>query len=255
MSKFIAEVCCGTVEDALVSDRVGADRIELCSVLEVGGLTPTPGLVQDVLDQTNLQVVAMLRPRAGGFTYNANEVAWMHKDLDWLLQTEIDGVALGLLTAENEIDFAQLKPLTDRIKAAGKEVVIHRAFDNALSDDAWKKLGLEAGVDRILTAGGTAKAVDGLARLHEIHEGMQADEKTQSMQLLAGGSVTHENVEKIYRETGITQFHSSCRGWAKDNASGHVDYSATPSRPNERQIVDEDMAQKYVAAIRALEKI
>lgn len=255
MTKFIAEVCVGTVEDAIVADQAGADRVELCSVLEVGGLTPTPGMVKEVLEKTNLGVVAMLRPRAGGFTYTDSEVLWMHEDLDWLLQTDITGIALGLLTEHNEIDLKQLAPLTKRIKEAGKEVVIHRSFDNAVEEDAWRILGLEAGVDRILTGGYTSKALDGLQKLKEIQDGMQADEKTAHMQVLAGGSVTHENVKEIYEKTGVTQFHSSCRGWIHDNASGRVDYSATPGRLEERQVVDAGMAQKYVEAVRALETL
>ena len=155
--RFLLEVCIASPRDALEASRAGADRLELNSALELGGLTPSAGLVGEVLRVTDLPVIAMVRPRAGGFCYDAEEQRVMLRDAEALLEQGVAGIAFGALTPAREIDQPFCREL---VRLAGQaETVFHRAFD--VIDDARTaaRCLVDLHVTRLLTSGQAAAAM------------------------------------------------------------------------------------------------
>ena len=143
----------------------GADRVELCAALEIGGLTPSAGLMQAAAG-CGLPCYAMIRPRSGGFCHDAAELAVMRADIGAARGAGLTGVVFGALTDRGALDMAAMRDLCDAVRGMG--VTLHRAFD--LVDD-WRAAvdaAVDLGVERILTSGGAVSAPAGVARLAEV---------------------------------------------------------------------------------------
>ena len=123
------EVCIDSLVGALAADKFGADRVELCSALYEGGLTPSIGLTKQVIEKSKQPVFAMIRPEAGGFTYSKEMVEVMKADIFSMAEAGAKGVVFGVLKSNKEIDIEANTELTKIAKASGLIVVFHRAFD------------------------------------------------------------------------------------------------------------------------------
>lgn len=181
----------------------GADRIELCSALEVGGLTPSAGLMR-LAAGCGLPVLAMIRPRSGGFCYDGDELAVMASDIAAARMTGLAGVVLGALTPELRLDLPAMEGLMRR--AAGLQVTLHRAFDLI---DNWREAVDQAvalGVSRILTSGGAGSAPEGVARLAEI-----MDHAGGRITILPGAGISADTIGAL-RGLPLGEVHASCRG-------------------------------------------
>lgn len=181
----------------------GADRIELCSALDVGGLTPSAGLMR-LAAGCGLPVLAMIRPRSGGFCYDGDELAVMASDIAAARMTGLAGVVLGALTPELRLDLPAMEGLMRR--AAGLEVTLHRAFDLI---DNWREAVDQAvalGVNRILTSGGAGSAPEGVARLAEI-----MDHAGGRITILPGAGISADTIGAL-RGLPLGEVHASCRG-------------------------------------------
>ena len=166
----IVEICCGSYEDALAAYHGGAKRIELNSALYLGGLTPSLGTLILTKRNTDLKVIAMVRPRGAGFCYSDADFQVMKADAELLLQNGADGIAFGFLDGNGEIEENQTREMTDIIKRHQGEAVFHRAFDCVQEPcKAIEKL-IEIGIDRILTSGGQEKAMDGIELLAKLQK-------------------------------------------------------------------------------------
>lgn len=189
----------------------GADRIELCSALDVGGLTPSAGLMR-LAAGCGLPILAMIRPRSGGFCYDGDELAVMASDIAAARMTGLAGVVLGALTPELRLDLPAMEGLMRR--AAGLEVTLHRAFDLI---DNWREAVDQAvalGVNRILTSGGAGSAPEGVARLAEI-----MDHAGGRITILPGAGISADTIGAL-RGLPLGEVHASCRGpMAADPAS------------------------------------
>ena len=128
--RITVEICCGSYYDAVEAYHGGASRIELNSALRIGGITPTTATLR-LVKQTcpNLQVIAMVRPRGGGFCYHASDFAVMQEECRELLKSGADGIAFGCLQQNAEIDKEKTSTLIEIIKEANAQVVLHRAVD------------------------------------------------------------------------------------------------------------------------------
>src|SRR5512140_2156987 len=104
MARILIEVCCGSVDDALAAEQGGAGRIELCSALAVGGVTPSAGTIALTRRSVSLPIMVLIRPRAGGFCYSAQELAVMEADIDQALEKGADGIVFGVLKPDGNID-------------------------------------------------------------------------------------------------------------------------------------------------------
>ncbi len=150
MDKIYFEVCCGNIDDVLLCQKHKVKRIELNLALYIGGLTPSLGLAKLAREAYDGEIIAMLRPRAGGFIYNDAEMKVIFEDLE-ALKPYVDGFVFGSLNSDKTIDVENLKKVRDL--STGKQLAFHRAFD--LVDDYKKAIEqlIELKVDRVLTGG------------------------------------------------------------------------------------------------------
>ena len=157
----IIEVCCGGYYDALAAYKGGAKRIELNSALHLGGLTPTVGSLLLTKKNTDLKVICMDRPRSAGFHYDEIDFETMKADAHVLMRNGADGIAFGCLDENGNIDVEQTRQIIEIIRFYHGEVVFHRAFDCVKDPYASIETLIDLGVDRILTSGLKAKAMQG----------------------------------------------------------------------------------------------
>lgn len=186
----------------------GANRIELCDNLAVGGTTPSYAVINQAVTYAHnhgVTVVTMVRPRGGSFVYNEIEFDMMLQDLEGIKSLQSDGAVFGCLTEENRINRQQTKMLIE--KSEGLETIFHMAFDQIPKEFQKDELEwlVEQGVTRILTRGGLeGPAFDHVDWLEEI-----IDYADNRIQILIGGGVTHENVEELAQHLGTNQFHGT----------------------------------------------
>lgn len=223
------EICCGSYYDAVQAASGGAGRIELNSGLHLGGLTPSLGTLELVKENLNLKVIAMARPRGGGFCYSREDLDVMERDVKLLMEHGADGIAFGCLTGDAAIDREQNERLISIIHRYGGEAVFHRAFD--CTSDPYKSMEIliDMGADRVLTSGLKPKAAEGSLLLGELQ-----DRYGHKIEILAGSGINASNARKLMDETGITQVHSSCKDWITDPTTmvNGVSYAFAPA-PNE----------------------
>ncbi len=203
------EICCGSLEDALLAEEGGADRVELCSALCVGGLTPSVGTMLEVCARVGIPVMAMVRPRAAGFHYRDSEIAVMQRDIAAALEAGAEGVVFGALHPDGSIDEASCRALRDA--ALGREVVFHRAFD--VTPDPFRALDqlIGLGFTRVLTSGQRRTAREGAVTLKRLVERARG-----RIEILPGGGIRAHNVLEVVAATGCRQVHLSAFGALSD---------------------------------------
>lgn len=205
------EICCGSFEDAMAAYEGGADRIELNSALSVGGLTPSLGSLIMVKQYTDLEVISMVRARGAGFCYSDYQYEQMLEDAKLLAAYGTDGIAFGFLQEDRSLDERKVKEFTELIHDEGGKAVFHRAFDCVKDPYETMEKLIEIGIDRVLTSGLQRTAEEGISLLKELQT-----KYGKQIELMAGSGINPENADKIRRETGIIQLHSSCKEWITD---------------------------------------
>lgn len=202
---FLIEAVVDSVEAALAAQHAGADRLELCSGLETGGLTPGRGLMEMVCAETSIPVFVLLRTRGGDFHYNETEFRTLVDEVRHARLAGAAGIVVGALTPEGRIHV----PWTQRlVEAAGPlSVTFHRAFDRTRNlEEAWADL-LETGCNRVLTSGMAGDAFTGRHNLAWLQRASEASGRR--VDILPGGGISSENVRQIAAETGVREFHFS----------------------------------------------
>lgn len=207
----VLEIAVDTLPDALSAVRHGADRLEVCSRLDLGGLTPPEEFVRTLRRDTQVPIFVMIRPRSGDFVYSEEELAEMERQVDRVKAWGAHGLVFGILRADETIDLERTRVLVDR--AAPLPVTFHRAFDRCPDLEASAHALAEAGVKRILTSGGRASAEEGLEVLRVLNE-----EAGRHITILPGGGVRPGNIRRILDFTGVTEIHSAAR-----NSQGEFD--------------------------------
>lgn len=197
---ILLEVCVQSAEDCAAAARGGADRVELCQAIELGGLTPSPGVVATACAASPLPVVVLTRPRPGDFVYNAAEIDAVTRDLEYLASSGARGVALGALTSAGDLD---QRALERWIQASGElELVFHRAFDSCRAPLETIDLLAELGIQRVLTSGAAPTAQEGAANLAAWIEAA-----SERLEILPAGTIRAENVADLIATTGTSQVH------------------------------------------------
>jgi copper homeostasis protein len=198
---ILIEAATETLEDVLAAQRAGAGRIELCANLGVGGTTPSDELVRATLEETELPVFVMIRPRGGGFVYSDEEMEGMLRDIDRARSAGIAGIVTGVLTPDNLIDTDRTRRL---VSAAGAlPVTFHRAFDSTHSlPDSLEQL-IQLGITRVLTSGGAPTALEGAPAISAL-----VAQARGRIAIIAGGGVREHNVRELIALTGIREIHS-----------------------------------------------
>lgn len=198
---LIFEACVETLEDALAAKKRGANRIELCSALDQDGLTPSPELTLQCVQNLSIPVMAMVRPRGGNFVYSEAEIRQMEAEIEFFKQSGVAGVVFGLLTEGDTIDIANTSRLVRR--AFPLEVTFHKAID--YSNDVLKsfqELNSINGITRVLTSGGMDTAWNGREVLKQMQE-----LPDRRIKIIAAGKVLPENRNQISEFTGVSELH------------------------------------------------
>jgi len=203
---IILEVPVETLDEANVAVDAGADRLELCASLDVGGLTPSEETIVKVVEWATVPIMVMVRPRGGNFVYNAAESDAMEMSVDLAHVLDADGVVFGALRQDGSIDVELCRRLTR--PAVAMDCVFHRAFDSVLDRKAALDQLIGLDFDRILTSGGAASAADasGIENIARL-----IDRAAGRIDILPGGGIRPANVATIIKGTRCTSIHSSCR--------------------------------------------
>lgn len=202
MTNILLEVC---VEDAAGLQAAvdgGADRIELCSALSVGGLTPSPGLMA-LAGKAGIPVYAMIRPRPGDFVFDAGDMDVMRVEIEAARSAGLAGVVLGASRPDGSLDKEALRTLADH--AHGLGLTLHRAFDLVPDFAEAVEIAVDLGFERILTSGGAKRAADGVDAL----AGIVAAAKGR-ISIMPGSGVTLETVGGLLSRLPVSEVHSSC---------------------------------------------
>jgi copper homeostasis protein len=198
---MILEACVESLEEALKAWESGAQRIELCSRLDLDGLSPSEELVREVCATLKIPVMVMIRPRDGDFVYSEEEFTVMLREIDRAKALGASGMVFGVLTPENQIDMDQCRRLAER--AFPLPVTFHKAIDTMEDPVMGVRQLLECGgITRILTSGGKPTAREGAAKIREMMEAAAG-----RIIILVAGKVTGDNVEEIEALTGAEEFH------------------------------------------------
>ena len=164
--KMNLEICTNSYQSAINAEKAGAQRIELCSELAVGGITPSYGLIKQVVNTLQIPVHVLIRPRSGNFTYSDDEFNIMKQDIQLCKELGCQGIVSGILNIDNTIDIERTQELAILIKPLS--FTFHRAFDWVINPFEALKVLNNLGVDRILTSGQNTSAEKGVERLKEL---------------------------------------------------------------------------------------
>lgn len=198
---LIFEACVETLEDAILAEQRGANRIELCSELVHDGLTPSPELTLQCVHKLKIPIMAMVRPRGGNFVYSEQEIKQMESEITFFKRAGVAGVVFGMLTNEGGIDIVNTRRLVRM--ASPLEVTFHKAIDYSVDVyQSFMELNAIEGVTRVLTSGGKDTAWNG----GEILKQMQ-QLTIRNIKIIAAGKVTPENRTQIAEFTGVTELH------------------------------------------------
>jgi len=198
------EVCVDNADGLAAALAGGADRIELCSALEIGGLTPTAGLLH-MAAASPVPVVAMIRPRGGDFCFSDLEMQLMFSDIDAVAAVGLQGVVLGASLPDGWLDQRTLERLVNRAAGHGLRCTLHRAIDLCPDLAQATRLAVDLGFDRILTSGGARSAPEGLHGLQRCFRA--ADGR---IDIMPGAGIGVDNLDLLRAHLPLTDVHASC---------------------------------------------
>lgn len=213
---MLLEIVATSVQSAINAENGGADRIELCSELGLGGITPSYGLIQQVLERTSIPVFVLVRPRGGNFVYSEDEFEIIKKDIQLCKDLGCAGIVSGILKDDNSIDLIRTKELIKLSKPM--TFTFHRGFDLAPNPfDELEKL-IEIGAERILSSGQNDSAEKGINLLVELK-----NKAENRITILPGGGINSENAH-LFKENGFTEIHASASSVYHENESPKISF-------------------------------
>ena len=201
MRDIIKEACVETFEEAILAEKKGADRVELCSRLDLDGLTPERKIIEKVLGALSIPIKIMIRPRAGNFSYNDQELNRMKEDILFCKDLNVQGVVFGILDQNKTIDMENMKYLSDI--ADNLEITFHKAIDqtDSIIDEIDRLLAIDS-ISSILTSGGAYNAHAGSSLLKK------AVEKYEDIiTIIPAGSITKNNIHELHQIIGAKEYH------------------------------------------------
>jgi len=232
------EICTASAEDCVVAELSGADRVELNCALMLGGLTPSLGAMRESRAAIRIPLIAMIRPRAGGFCYSAGDFKVMQRDVETALAEGADGIAFGILTPNGTIDLKRCRQIMNL--AAGRQVVFHRAFDVVIEPLAALDLLVDLGLTRVMTSGQEASAYNGAANIaHYLRHA------AGRIEILPAGGINRFTVADVVSRTGCDQVHASLTTSCKDRsvaARPQVSFGGTLMPPEDEFAVTDRAA-------------
>src|SRR5713226_5994256 len=199
--KCLLEISVETLESAMAAERGGADRVEFCGNLSIGGVTPGADLLRAVRAKLRIPIFSMVRPRAGDFAYSGTEFEEMKRAISEAKESGMDGVVLGILTEEHRADIERTRELLEFARPL--PVTYHRAFDETADLHQALEDVIQSGSKRILTSGGAKGAPEGAAVLAEL---IAAGGKR--IVIVPGAGISAANIRQIAQRTRAREFHS-----------------------------------------------
>lgn len=202
-AELLLEACVDSVEGALAAQAGGADRVELCADLLNGGCTPSPGVIQLARQRLDIRIHVIIRPRGGDFCYSDAEFAAMKLDIAFCKQAGVHGVVIGILHPDGTVDVERTRELV--ALARPLSVTFHRAFDMTADPYAALETLIALGVDRLLTTGQEASALEGLDLLSDL-----VRQAAGRVILMPGvpGNISQRNLAKIIAQSGVREIHT-----------------------------------------------
>ena len=244
---ILVEVAVDSVGSAVAAQDGGAGRIELCAGLLEGGTTPSAGMIAACRERVAIPVFVLIRPRSGDFLYDDAELAVMRRDIAVARDLGVDGIVTGALRPDGTVDAGRTTALVDAARPLA--VTFHRAFD--FTRDAAEALEAVTalGIDRVLTSGWAATAVEGIGTLTELVG--QAGERPV---LVAAGGITEDNVARIVRATGVREVHvraAARRDSAMTYRRGKLSLAKPPLGEYARLEADRGHVERLLEALEA----
>ena len=203
----IIEVCSCSVDAVMEAGAGGAARVELCSLLSCGGITPSAGMIRQAraaCDRTGLQLHVLIRPREGDFVYDESEMQTMLDDVRFCAEAGVDGVVMGALTKDGELDVDACRRLAEAAGTMHK--TFHRAFDVCENPSETLEQIISLGFDRLLTSGQKADALSGASLIASL-----VKQSAGRIIIMPGAGINPANIAEIQNLTGAAEFHSSAR--------------------------------------------
>lgn len=239
--KRILEICIDSVDSGIIAERAGADRVELCTNLYEGGTTPGTGTIRLLRKHLNIKLNIIIRPRGGDFLYSSTEMEIMKEDIKIAAGEGADGIVLGVLTADGNIDKAKTNELIEF--AAPLPVTFHRAFDMTVDPFIALEDIIECGAKILLTAGHSNLAVDNTALIKKL-----IDTAGKRISIMPGSGINENNIAGIINETGAQQLHLTGRSSTNSKMrfrKANISMGGFPGIPEyERKLADEQKIRK-----------
>ncbi len=201
MKKFILECCVDSVQSAVNAQKGGADRLELCSALALGGLSPSSSLFSIVKENCSLPVNVLLRPREGDFLYSDYEFKQILNEIITFGNMGANGVVIGCLNDDGSLDMKKMRTLVNA--AGGMDITLHRAFDVSKNPFDTLEKAAELGIKTILTSGCAANCTSGKALIQRLCE------NAGGVDIMAGSGVNAEVIKDFTATTNVRSFHMS----------------------------------------------
>ncbi len=205
---MVLEIAVYSPEAAIIAQRAGADRIELCSAPAEGGLTPGAGVMKLVRNELHIPVHAMIRPREGDFCYSEVEFRAMLLEIEEAGKAGIDGIVCGILTKEGTVDEKRLKILIDAAKPMN--VTFHRAFDMSKNHKESLEILINCGISRVLTSGGKRTALQGIEMIRKL-----VKQSAGRIIIMPGCGINEFNINELTQIEGIRELHLSAKAYYK----------------------------------------
>ncbi len=202
------EICCYSIESALIAEKAGAHRVELCDNYLEGGTTPSHATIKQAIQLLDIPVNVIIRPRGGAFLYSDIEYKIIKNDVIVAKELNANGVVVGFLNEDGSIDEQKTNEIVELAKPM--EVTFHRAFDMCKEPTVALKQLIKAGVKRILTSGQKNKAIDGIELLAKL-----VTQAGDDIIIMPGSGVNATNISELIEKTQASEYHSSAKSFEK----------------------------------------
>ncbi len=245
---MVFEVVADSILSCKAAQKAGVDRIELCTSLVEGGVSPNYALIAQARKVLDIQLHVLIRPRAGDFLYNVSEIDNMLLDIEMAKQLEVDGVVFGALNKAGKVDVPVCKELLD--SCGSLQVTFHRAFDMCSDPfDAFESIK-KMGFERLLTSGQAANVQKGAALIKKLVQRQEGQ-----ITVMPGGGLDGHNIDEILAYTGVAECHFSMRKTILSEMmfkKANVSMSANGVGDYEQKIADYEKIKSIVSKYKSL---
>lgn len=198
------EIAANSFQSALIADQAGAHRIELCSNLEIGGTTPSPGQILCTKAEVKIPINVLIRPRGGDFIYSSSEMKEISSTIQFCKEVGVNGIVIGFITKDGCVDISKTEEILTL--AGDMDVTFHRAFDQCLDQEKALSDLIDLGIPRVLTSGGKNSVSEGVKQLQSL-----VKLAGENIIVMPGGGINENNILDLFEYTQAKEFHLSAK--------------------------------------------